>query len=154
LDSLVNNFGRLALANSASSPQQANMKPKWVKSPNLPRDYVNGQADTECFFTATRDIESGEEFLWAYPLDHHMNQQVVNHNLLPSKRMMPPNGSSSHPAIKAAPLRVPHPMTLPLPHQCHHFTTCIPGKCCDCNCAKCKANQVSGRRIPKPKAAE
>lgn len=100
--------------------------PKWVKSPNLPRDYVNNLADLECFFLATRDIMANEELLWTYPLDHHMNQQPLTPPVLPVKR----------PSIS---------------HQCLHFTTCAPGKCSDCKCAKCIVNQVLGPRIRKAK---
>ena len=127
LDKLINSWGRFALANSASGPMNANMRPIWVRSPNLPRDYINNLADLECFFEATCDIEAYEELLWTYPLDHHMNQQPPPAPRLPLKR-------------------APSPA-----HHCDHFTTCTPGKCSDCKCAKCIVNQVSGQRIRKIK---
>ena len=157
LDALVNSLGRLALANSASSAQTANMKPVWVKSPNLPVDVIwNGKtgvgaANMECFFVATRDIPAKEELLWAYPIDRYAKLKVsalhptplplVNGSSLPEKRNL------------STPISLSTSLIL-IPHLCDHFTTCPPGKCTDCKCAKCIVNQVSGRRIRKSREFE
>lgn len=36
-------------------------------------------------------------------------------------------------------------------HVCTHHTSCVVGKCSECPCKPCKANQVSGKRARKTK---
>jgi hypothetical protein len=39
-------------------------------------------------------------------------------------------------------------------HQCTHHTSCVVGKCSECPCDLCKANQVSGKRAVKQRKAD
>ena len=101
LDADINCLGRFALANAASSDSAgtrivlflcgvwhvacgvrcvivtnpvltANIKPRWVPAPDLPRDPINHIANCECFFVCTKNIEPGEELIWNYPVQHHI----------------------------------------------------------------------------------
>ena len=37
------------------------------------------------------------------------------------------------------------------PHDCPHHTSCVIGKCSECFCKECQINQVSGKRVVKPR---
>ena len=57
------------------------------------------------------------------------------------------------PIVAAAPA----PASSKLPkrkHQCTHHTSCVVGKCSECPCDPCKANQVSGKRAVKQRKAD
>jgi hypothetical protein len=103
----------------------------------------------QAFIFTTRVIAAGEELRWKYSIDqaHRYAAQPPS----PTTIVTTPNPNKRLAAQAAVAKRVcaVEPAVRVL-HNCPHHTTCNPGKCSECKCSVCGANQVQ-KGISRPR---
>ena len=100
----------------------------------------------QAFIFTKRDIQAGEELRWKYSCDQAYRDECP---ASPAILVTTPNpvkrGATSEASripVKAAKVDVKPAAAACVPHNCRCHTTCKKGRCSECACSACRAQQV------------